>query len=258
MRLYVRILTISLLAHAIIISIPKATAQTVTRRLTISSPRPIADALEKLEQQYGWVITYEDPEYVSLSDVRDATPPWKTQSTNGQALRRIFIPRGGTLNFQYQENNGHPLEAPSDLIRRLVASYATGNNPQFAVIQDRNEWHIVPKRSLNRGGSMADATAVLDAVITIPAERRTSLDLISAICAEVSRVTQRRVLVGTVPTNPLRGHIDESGATNQIARDVLKQALSRFFVHFSWALYYDPSGFYALNIDRVPPPAKNN
>src|SRR5579862_5238750 len=36
-----------------------------TVRIEANSPRPLAQVLDALRQKYGWVVDYEDPQYVS-------------------------------------------------------------------------------------------------------------------------------------------------------------------------------------------------
>ena len=40
-------------------------------KLSVKDPRPVAEAILKLEDQYGWVITYEDSRFVHDSEIVD-------------------------------------------------------------------------------------------------------------------------------------------------------------------------------------------
>jgi hypothetical protein len=45
--------------------------------LTVQDARPVAKAIQELENRYGWRITYEDPPYIHNSDITDVTEtPW--------------------------------------------------------------------------------------------------------------------------------------------------------------------------------------
>ena len=45
--------------------------------VTVQDPRPVAEAIQELENRYGWQITYEDPPYIHYSDITDVTDaPW--------------------------------------------------------------------------------------------------------------------------------------------------------------------------------------
>jgi hypothetical protein len=43
-------------------------------KLSVESGRPIAEAILRLEEKYGWVITYEDPRYAHDSEIVDVAP----------------------------------------------------------------------------------------------------------------------------------------------------------------------------------------
>src|SRR5262245_54420252 len=61
-------------ALAIVSSVPVfgGDVQTVVK-LSVDDPRPVAKALERLEDKYGWRITYEDPRYAYPGDIEDVT-----------------------------------------------------------------------------------------------------------------------------------------------------------------------------------------
>src|SRR5690242_18095603 len=72
-------------------------------KLTVEDPRPVAKAIETLEGEYGWVITYEDPRYVHDSEVADVTLKVRRdldQFKPGEAPK-VFAPAGGLLEFTY-------------------------------------------------------------------------------------------------------------------------------------------------------------
>jgi len=102
------------------------TAQSTTETLSISASRPIANAVETLERKYGWVITYEDPEYQNLSDFKDVTAAVRpAASFSDTREERVIVPRGGMLNFKYSVTNGKPTEDVTHLLVRLLKSYGT-------------------------------------------------------------------------------------------------------------------------------------
>jgi hypothetical protein len=47
-------------------------AETVAT-LSVTNPRPVAEAMQILSRRYGWRICYEDPPYVHTRDVLVAT-----------------------------------------------------------------------------------------------------------------------------------------------------------------------------------------
>src|SRR2546426_6553565 len=47
--------------------------ETKKANLSVQDPRPLAKAIEILEEKYGFVITYEDPRYTHPSEITDVT-----------------------------------------------------------------------------------------------------------------------------------------------------------------------------------------
>lgn len=193
------------------------------------------------------------------ADLRDATPPWYVPANHPPNLQKIIVPRGGTLNFEYPVSNGRPTEDTGNLLRRMIESYSVGSHPEFQVLHRKmpvgalhvTEWHVVPTKVLDKDGNMSPADPILETVIAIPPEKRTDLEMVGAICQELSRVTRKRVVVGVVPLNPLMHNARERSARAQPARDILADTLNGVMPGFSWDLYYDPSGFYALNVHWI-------
>src|ERR1051326_6000590 len=72
-------------------------------KLSVEDPRPVAKAIEMLEEKYGWVITYEDPRYVHESEIADVTLKVRRvldKYKPGEAPK-VLIARGGVLEFTY-------------------------------------------------------------------------------------------------------------------------------------------------------------
>src|SRR5262249_44692089 len=44
-------------------------------KLSVSDPRPIAEAIKQPQEKYGWIITYEDVRLVNESDLPDERDP---------------------------------------------------------------------------------------------------------------------------------------------------------------------------------------
>ncbi|MGH6864402.1 MAG: hypothetical protein ACRECN_09105, partial [Methylocella sp.] len=52
-------------------------ASAAPNTITVQDPRPVAKAIQELENRYGWQITYEDPPYIHYSVLADVTnSPW--------------------------------------------------------------------------------------------------------------------------------------------------------------------------------------
>lgn len=225
--------------------------------LSVEDPRPVAKAILMLESKYGWTITYEDPRYVFAGDIADVTEKVRRDLHKYQKRHapRVLIPKGGELIFEYDVVSLNLPPNPGVVVQQLLdAQGASANSAKF-----RMEWsdkliHVIPIAVKSRSGKLMPQESVLDAVITIPAKERTGLQTLEVLCSAISRVTQRRVVVGAIPSAMFLQHRDQLGAESQRARDTLVQLLERTSkgMKLSWQLFYDPGmKIYALNIHVV-------
>src|SRR5262249_264791 len=228
-----------------------------TEVISINDPRPIAMALEALEQRHGLAITYEDPEYTYPLDTQDVTASVRK---DGRRFPRVIGPRGGAFQFKYLTDRGKPQKDAKGLISRMLSEYASLGGAVFDV-QERateggTEWHVIPVKVRNKEGQFVQQTASLDNKVSIPLEKRSAIHTLSLVCDELSRVSGHRVVLGTVPQNPLYGYRVEIGATSESARDVLARVLNQFHAVMVWQPFYDPGlGWYALNMHFAARPS---
>lgn len=209
--------------------------------LSVNGSRPVAAAVESLEQKYGYVITYEDPRYVNEGEIADVTEKVRKdldQYPPGKAPR-VLIPKGGKINISYNLSaNGKP-EDPAGLIQSILNA---GGANAFRFWQDPNAFHVVP----------ASDSAVLDAKISLVEQERSGVEAVLAICDAVSRATNTTVAIGSVPNNLLfKGHT-RRGAVNENAREVLGSVLADVGKNISWQLFHDPGlNKFVLNLHVV-------
>lgn len=258
---YRLLLLCSITVMALVAALTPATAehlQNTKARVSVNAPRPIEFASRMLEQDYGWIITYEDPPYENEADVLDVTETVRRDLDKykpGQAPR-VLVPKGGKFSFEYDVDpmTNRPTD-PGVLVQQMLDAYAIAGNPGiFRLDKDTARVHIIPAAVRNKDGVMVSRQSVLDVPITIPAQKRTGAQLLEAFCTAVSTATGTHVGIGMVPINLLMQYQTEAGAKNQNARDFLSHELDRMTGHptMTWKLLYDP-GYktYALNMDRV-------
>jgi hypothetical protein len=251
--------TISIVAWALLFCTPCASAQT-NETISVDDPRPIAAALQALEKKYGYAITYEDPELTNPLDVKDATSEVAAKHAGRTNGKKILIPKGGAFQFHYHVENGKPQEDATTLLRRMVAEYGSLGHSIFTVqtreTKNKTEWHVVPTRARDESGLLAEQSALLDRIISIPRKERSALNMLSEICQQLTLVSGRHVGVGNVPINPLIAYHAELGTNGESARDVLDQLLSRFQNQMVWQVFFDPGlKWYMLNLHFVTPPS---
>jgi hypothetical protein len=218
-----------------------ATGWALATTVSVEDPRPVAAALDEIQQASGLPVTYEDPPFVFRTTVARA------------AEDRSLIPRGGTLAFDLPA--AATLEATFGAARRMVTSYnAQHGAATFSVVRDANFVHVVPREALGISGLLEPVAPVLDTRITLPAKPRTGLDLLEDICKAVSAADGRRVEIGMVPANALTNQEVDFGASAAPARDVLAELLVANVTPLTWRLLYDPQlKTYYLNVPLVSP-----
>ncbi len=218
---------------------------------SLSDPRPMARAVELVQERYGWAITYEDPPYAHESEVQDVTD---TVSKTGDPKMHVLVPKGGAFSFAYSPGPDEQVVNPQQLLNQLLEAYAATTNPgSFGLVKTDGMFHVVPTAAKTADGQVIPSRSVFDAVITLPTVERSVEDTIRAITAAVSTVTGTKVVLGAGPVNMLARARLETGAAGEAARSVLVRALSATGQQLTWQLCYDPGlRLYGLTIRPVP------
>lgn len=243
------LVVISVVAIAVSFARPALT-RGQAESLEVNDPRPLAEAIKTIEAKYGWIVTYEDPYFQNESDLVDVTDTVRKSAAKGPT-QRVLIPRGGRFAFTYERPSP---ESGAALIDALVAEYnASGYPGAFRVIQTAGALHVVPAAVQGDDGQLLRQTSILDVPVTLQAEKgRSALQAIEAVLTSVGMATNRRIGIGTVPLNLLRGAYMEESATADLARDVIARTLQATGARVSWQLYYTADlKKYVLNIHIV-------
>jgi hypothetical protein len=231
-------------------------------KLSVDDPRPVAKAIEMLEEKYGWVITYEDPRYVHESEIADVALKVRRDLDKYKPgeVPPVLVPKGGALEFTSDVVPGTNLPAyPARVVQQLLdAQAARDNGGRFRLETSGQIMHVIPTMIKNSEGSLVPQESVLDAIIFLPAEERTGEEKLESVCAAIGRATNIPVVIGTIPTNWFFRHIDQQGAVREKARDVLVNMFETMTrdseTKLSWRLFYGPgTKRYALNIHMVSP-----
>ena len=230
--------------------------------LNVEGPRPMATAIGRLIQEYGYRISYEDPRYVYAEDLLDVTAKYSmAEPEPGKKAARLLVPKGGRFSVDVQ-----PAKGPEVMLKQaILASAVASPGQRFQVRKDEGMYHVVPTGARDRNGNQATQTSVLDAPISLPLLERTAYETIVALCDVISSGAGVKVEVGMTgfeswgATNP-----DEPryaiGAENEPARAVLKRTLDKIAEKrelMSWMLLYGnqtTENAYALNLVQVPRP----
>jgi len=216
-------------------------------QIIVDDPRPIASVAEKLEALYGWVISYEDPEWVVPSETQDVTDEVRRDHAT---MPRVLIPRASAFAFRLPAVKPGVGERVSLLQELISASEMAGNPGQFRVFESDGVLHIAP-REKEVSGPYSLQAALLETEISIAEKDWNTLSVLEAFCKELTKNSGREVELGIIPINTFVHHHGLYKATAMNARDFLSSLLSRVGDGYSWQLFCDPSDrSYALNIHR--------
>jgi hypothetical protein len=230
--------------------------------LTIKDPRPIAEAVRRLVEKDGYVITYEDPRYAYAGDIQDITDQVSKPSHDpARARSRVIVPRGGSLSFETPSSN-----SASDIAAALNKIVASGGDTgaHFVIQRDADAFHVVPSDVRDRDGNWQPVGSILATPITLSPKKRTYSELMHDIAVEASQGAG----VTVTPFSSFGGGLHAHGAepetysitaNEEPASVVLTRALAAVGGKsaFYWLLLYDPGDKkYVLNIlptRRTPP-----
>ena len=224
--------------------------------MSVSDARPVAFGAKALEQQYGWIITYEDPPYLHESELTDVTEQVRRDLDKykpGEAPK-VIVPKGGSLAFQFDVDPATDKPADAALVvQQLLDAYAlTGHPGIFRVERDDERLHIIASAYKDKDGVLKTLQSVFDVRITFAPQKRDGIQLLDAFCSAVTQASGTHVVFATVPTNLLHQHKTESGATNEKARDFLTHELNSINAKLSWQLFYNPvNATYYLNLHII-------
>jgi hypothetical protein len=192
--------------------------------LFVNDPRPMAAMAEKIEQQTGWTITYEDPSYQFAPETQE-----DGVQADGKPFRRMR-----DVPFVFTLDRKDAVRA----VRALVdhCELRTGGQ-KFRVIAEKGFIHLVPQLNKNAQGVFVEQRPALDTRISLPAGKRSLMDFMIEITAVLSKESGRQIDVGTVALNlMLNTQVELPEFKNTQARTVLREAFTRSGLKLSWRL----------------------
>lgn len=211
--------------------------------LFVNDPRPMKAMAEKIEQQTGWTITYEDPSYQFAAEFQD-----DGVQGDGKPFRRTRdVPFVFTLD-------GETRKDAVRAVRALVDHFEIRTGGQkFRVIAEKGFIHLVPELNRNKDGRWAAQRPLLDTRISLAAGKRTLFDFLDVVTKALSEESGRTINIGTVALNlMLNTQVELPAFKNTEARTVLREAFTRSGLKLSWQLLGGPGDDnQALNVHPV-------
>lgn len=209
------------------------TAQTV--HITADSPRPLQQTLEALHLKYGWVVDYEDPQYVSQLDLLEAP------------ASHSKVPSGGSFSVEF------PAAAPDEekTLRLIVDAYNHSKNPgQFELRRSQQgTFDVVGMAAHDEKGAITQQQPLFDVSVTLATEERTISATIDLIFQAIAQQNHSVVNLGISPRTILDHTTVKVGGTKVAARELLRQCFIASHHNLYWQLLFNPeSKEYYLNV----------
>jgi hypothetical protein len=206
-----------------------------------NSPRPLAQAITALSEEYGWVIDFEDPPYYSNYDLVDDTDSkWRAAHPSAKGVTAIA---GNEFQSQFPESQGTGTSVTDEerVLEKVTSDYNQSTNPgKFSVRNEGDGRFAVIGTDVNdETGQDQAISPILDTPISIPEETRDAYGTIETILDALTAKTNIKVSPGLVPGNALSRTQVSIGGQSVPARVLLLRTLSAVKVKLYWVLYYD-------------------
>ncbi|MDQ6786734.1 MAG: hypothetical protein M3033_07980 [Acidobacteriota bacterium] len=218
--------------------------------IKVNDPRPLYQAISALNEEYGWVVDYEDPPYAFESELIDVTDPkWRTSHPNATGLK---IPAGGAFQFEYEESAALATSAgKEEILRKIVSEYNRSGNPGRFVVrsEEGGRFSVVGTTVRDENADDKEVSPILDTLISIPTAQRSAEETIKLIRTNLSAKSGINVSdVGLVDNLLIQSKVIVGGE-NVPARILLLQTLNATNRTMIWSLLFDANlnTFYALN-----------
>ncbi|MGA7907446.1 MAG: hypothetical protein WCA16_08590 [Candidatus Sulfotelmatobacter sp.] len=214
--------------------------------IAANSPRPLEQILDALRQKYGWLVDYEDPQYLSKLDIVERA------GMNGMTLS---LPVGGAFSVDVPAGTPATAPPPEDKTLQLILdAYNQSKNPgRFGLRQNEGgSYAVVGIGAQNDKGKMSVQAPPLDLPITLPTVQRSATETVKLICRTLSQRSRVQFTVGVTPRLLMDHKEVKVGGRKAQARTLLAQTLESTGHTMYWRLLFDPSSKgYFLDIHAV-------
>ena len=217
--------------------------------LAVSGVRPLADAVDALQTEYGWHIDYEDPQFTSKLDVAESTD---VRYANAASGTRPHTPNGGAFSVDFPAGVGSKGPDAASTLKLVIDAYNKSSNPgQFQLRAQDQRFDVVGIAAHNEAGALQQQHPPLDQPVTFSSAEQPAIDAVISICDQISKLGAT-VNVGVYPRSALSRPISLAVAKLP-ARDALSRIASAAVGEsgrtMCWRLLYDPdSKSYFMNL----------
>jgi hypothetical protein len=230
--------------------------------LKIDSARPVHRVAETLQTRFGYVITYEDPQYTNEDDLQDVAAQVRKDyfSYPPGLAPKLMVPKGGKLTLRLPVSTDINPQGLASILQQLTRTQATSSRGgHFRLDQVGDVFHLVPTEVRDRKGNWSHYNSLLDTPISLPQQDRSERELYQAIADAVGDKRHVRLWVivnGGIVVGLVSPQLHTRvGAALEPARNVLTRALQLHPNRRTWALLHSPeedSDMFALNLLDLP------
>ncbi len=200
--------------------------------IQVTGIRPVASAMDVIEQRYGVLIDYVDAPWVAPQDVqlyhslpgRPPMPPSLGPKTRTISVHYWQVPgtpasvapiyRCNTATLGCAAVTARPREGIEGLIQEVLHQFAEQGGQIFAVRKLEMpygvRWEVYPTYARDRSGTMVAQPDLLSTVISIPKARRWPAEMLNLIAQQLTQATGSKFSVGTLGW-AVDQHVPKSG-----------------------------------------------
>ena len=207
-------------------------------RVSTSGPRALADALRGLSEHNDWVITYEDPQWLSPSDRVVAFPSPKPGAPP------IYGIRDSVLNFSHRPASGLAPDAKAlSVVQAVLNEYRTRQNPaDFVARRVAGLLHVIPSSAPDATGESKAYSSPLDRPLSWQALVDSHNDSFDGVLAAISAASGQTIVLGQpnvrIPARlKLAGPAPEGASTGRM---ILSAAIKTLGPRVTWHIYCQP------------------
>ncbi len=222
--------------------------------IQVTGARPVARAMDVIEQRYGVLIDYVDAPWTAPQDTQVYRPVHgklieppllgpKTRTISVQYWQAPGTPEGVAPIYRCKVDSGgcaavttRPQEGIEGLIQEVLHQFADQGGPIFAVrkleMPYGARWEVYPTYARDKSGTMVAQPDFLGTKISIPKARRWPADMLSLIVQQLAQASGANFRVGFVGY-PIPQHMPrpgeqppELGAENVSARRAIADLMS--------------------------------
>lgn len=216
-------------------------------KVTANDPRPLFQAVEALQDEYGWRgwrIDYEDPPYGGRDELIDSTDPaWRAAHPDEKGAT---VPSGGLFVSIYPEalNEEWSSAEIETALAKVVSDYNESGNPgKFAIQKEAEKRFAVVGTSIkDEAGHDRQVASILDVPISLPRDERTADETLSLITERLSAKTGVKVgyggFAGMADNCAIQSRVTVGGQ-NRPARALLMQTVDHTSCVRIWRLLYN-------------------